>query len=192
MRYQALILGIVALFMLGVACDQEQSTTVDKEDTGDSLLPDSRMYGAVFNMYDRGRVVTEIQAAELVGFEKNDSTIAYTVDVDVFDSLGDVTSQLEGDSAIIREETGYLHIYGDVVLTRQDGTTLETQYLYFDSRNDSLHTHEFVKITRGEDVITGWGLDSDQQLKRFRLRDAQGKIQDVRQLDQELEKDRTE
>ena len=100
-------------------------------------------------------MTTEIVAEKIVKFEALDSTMAYTLDIDIYDSTGVATANIVGDSGIIREATGNLSLYGNVVVITTDSFKLETEYLYWDSEVDSIKTDVFVRLTKGEDIITG-------------------------------------
>jgi len=177
-------LGIAILCLpvalLVVACDSNQTT--DKVATGDidsSLLPDTEVTGATIYLYDRGHVTTRIQADRILKFESRDSTMGYTLVIDVLDTLARVTSNVVGDSGIIKEEAGFLHIFGHVVVVTDDGRKLETEHLQWDSNTDQIETDAFVKITKGEDdIMTGWGMIADKGLKRVRIMRASGSTRD--------------
>ena len=151
-------------------CSKEQTASTDRAALIDSASrPDSEVSGARIYLYDRGWVTTEIVAQKIVRFESLDSTMAYTLDIDVYDSAGAATANIVGDSGIIREGTGNLSIYGNVVVITTDSFKLETDYLYWDSEVDSIKTDAFVRLTKGEDVITGWGLQADQRLHSTKI-----------------------
>jgi len=174
------LLGIVAL----AGCSSKQSASTDQSTPADSTsLPDSEVSGAKIYLYDRGQVTTEIVAEKIVKFQSIDSTMAYTLDIDIYDSTGQVTTQAVSDSGIIRENTGKLYLFGNVVVIAEDKSKLETDSLYWDSKTNKIQTDAFVKITKGEDVITGWGMEADQRLNRIRiLNQVSGTITDTKNL----------
>jgi LPS export ABC transporter protein LptC len=142
--------------------------------------------GARIYLYEKGQVTSEIYSRKIIKFEDKDSTAAYKLDIDIFDSTGAVSTQVIGDSGFIRETRGLVNIYGNVVVVTDDSTRLETEYLWWDSNTDRIKTDAFVRITRGSDVITGWGLDADNRLKDFKiLSQVSGTITDPEKLQQE-------
>jgi LPS export ABC transporter protein LptC len=162
-----IILLVVVAF---TGCGKDQTASTDQGGLTDSTLrPDSEVSGARIYLYDRGRVITEIVAEKIVTFESIDSTMGYKLDIDVYDSTGAATANIVGDSGIIREATGNLSLYGNVVVITADSSKLETEYLYWDSEVDSIKTNAFVRLTKGEDVITGWGLQADQRLHSTKI-----------------------
>lgn len=148
--------------------------------TDDSLkLPDSEVRIARIQLYKKGEVTAEILSDKIIKFDAQDSTMAYKLDINIFDSLGQSTTKIIGDSGIIREGRGIVNIYGNVVVNINDTTILETDYLWWNSNNNRIKSDAFVRITRGKDVITGWGLDADNKLNSFKiLNQVSGEIKD--------------
>ena len=57
-----------------------------------------------------------------------------------------------------------------VVVINEEKDKLETEVLYWDQQNDKIHTDRFVKITSVDQVIQGFGLESDSKLQRRRIK----------------------
>ncbi len=173
-------------FSLILGCSSKQPASDDQAAMGDSsLVPNSELSDAQIFLYDKGEVTTEIKAKRIIRFEKIDSTMAYSLDVSIYDSTGEVTTTVVGDSGIIRENTGNMYIYGNVVVVTEDNFTLETDYLFWDEEKDKIKTDAFVRITQNDDVVTGWGLIADQQLKSYKiLKRVSGTIKDPKKLEE--------
>ena len=123
---------------------QLQTATNQQDGTKDTLaLPDARSGGVKIQQFHRGQVTTEIVADSVNNFETNDSTVAYVVDVDIFDSTGAVSSEVVGDSAVFREGQENLEIFGNVVVTNRDSIIVETEYLRWNPVNEKIE--EFLK-----------------------------------------------
>lgn len=173
---------IVILAVLTLACSNDKPSPSDGVSGDSSLLPDSDLLDATIYLYDGGEISTEIIADKIVKFEKQDSTVAYNLNVDIYDSLGQVSTNIVGDSGVIRELRNQLYIYGDVIV-ESDSTKLETDFLFWNSHTDMVETDSYVKITQGNDVMTGYGLQADQNLNRIKiLRQASGTIHDTKKL----------
>ena len=110
--------------------------------------------------------------------------MAYNLKIQLFDSSGRAVSDLIGDSGIVREEKGLFEIYGNVVAQSMDrNTQLETDYLKWNPQINKIQTDAFVKITKGNDVITGWGLETDRRLSRVKiLRQVSGTVSESTSL----------
>lgn len=175
----------LAIALLVAGCGQQEKTSAPSNDgPADALLPDAILKGATIYLYDRGKVTAEIQADSIIKYEANDSTVAFALDVNSYDSVGMVETHVVGDSGIIREKTGELYIYGNVDVTTAEGSRLQSEYLYWDSENELIKSDKFVRITKDQDVITGIGLESDEHLHRIRiLKQVSGELHNTEGVD---------
>jgi len=187
--YQILFSVILTTLLILGGCSSDNTPSSDKISTTDStLLPDSDLMEATIYLYDRGIVTTKIISDKIVKFEKQDSTVAYQLDIIIFDSLGQVTTTIVGDSGVIREGRHQLFIYDHVVVHSTDSIKLETDYLFWNSRTNLIKAPEnvFVTITQGKDIMTGWGLEADPKLSRYKiLKQVSGTIYDTKKITEE-------
>jgi LPS export ABC transporter protein LptC len=179
-------LPLILLLLIGLVagCGDQNVTKTDQPGPIDSVgRPDSEVRGARIYLYNRGERTTEIRAERILRFDAIDSTMAYVLDVDFFDSSAQVTSNLVGDSGIIRETTGWLEVFGHVVVLTPDSAKLQTDHLIWNPEISKIQTDAFVEITKAGDVITGWGLEADQNLNRIKiLRQVSGTITETERL----------
>jgi LPS export ABC transporter protein LptC len=98
------------------------------------------------------------------GFSK-----VYGVKVLFYGPEGDVTSTLTSERGRVSEGTRDLQAFGNVLLESSDGVTLETNSLRWDNRNERIWSAEFVTVTEGNKVLTGYGFDSDPDLKNVQV-----------------------
>ena len=154
-----------------IACSDQTISDAADSDSADSVLkPDSEVFGATIYLYDRDRVTSGIRAERIVRFEAIDSTMGYVLDCDFFDSLGHKTSNLVGDSGVIRENINQLEVYGHVVVVTEDSARLETDYLRWNPKREKIETDSYVEFTRHDDIMTGWGMEADPDLGRLRIK----------------------
>lgn len=179
----------LALLVVIIGCSREESTH-NLSSLNDSITrPDSEVRGAKIYLYDKGEITAEVISDKIVKFESNDSTMAYKLDINIIDTLGHVSTTVTGDSGIIRENQRVMNIYGNVVVVTEDKTRLETEYLWWDANTDRIKTDAFVRITKGSDVITGWGLDADNKLTRIKiLNQVSGTLTDPKKLNEDTTK----
>lgn len=185
-----LLTGALLTVLAGCSSREPATTTANP---ADSTRPDTQVRGARIDLYDGKQVTTQIHADQVVRFEQIDSTMGYVVHTDFLDSTGNVTSKLDGDSALIRETTSHLYVFGHVVVVSQDHSRLETDYLHWNPDIKKIQTDAFVKVTRKGDVITGWGLEADQQLTRIKiLKQVSGTIHNADELEDDIDTASTE
>lgn len=178
------IITVLALLVGIIGCTREDAGSTDQSLFDSSSVPDSDINRATIYTYEGGRVSSRIIADRIVQFDTRDSTVAYNLDIDVFDSTGAVQSHLVGDSGIILDQQTRIAAYGDVVLISSDSTILETQRLYWNSRTDSIYTDAFVEITKDNDLLSGYGLQADPNLGSIKiLNSVSGQMSDPERLE---------
>lgn len=162
---------LTVCLMFSFGCTVQESSRSGQDGAADSSnLPDSELSGTRIVLYDGGRVTTEILSERIVEFEPLDSSMSYGVHVTTFDSLGKPVGWVIADSAIVRENSGKLDLFSNVVLVNHRQTRLKTDYLHWDSETDRMETEEYVDIKRGDDWVTGWGLEADGNLNWYHIK----------------------
>jgi len=138
-------------------------------------------------LYSGSRKTTDLRADELHQFSKLDSTVAYNLDVDFFDSTGQIVSNLVAREGYIREQDNFLAVSGSVVVRSRDSARLNTEYLEWDAGRELVSTDSFVTITYADGSVTNsLGMESDPQFKDIRLKKrVSGRVQDVEKLKDE-------
>ncbi len=111
---------------------------------------------------DSGGVRFVFHAAVARVYQEN-LTRADDIRVDFYER-GQKVSVLTAREGVL--ESGRLTAQGDVVVTTESGSRLETESLYWDESQDKIRSEDFVSITRpGEsEVLQGYGLTSDPNL----------------------------
>jgi len=171
-----LISAILAVLLLTLSCSQDQTgTTVQPEGMPDQILENSVIIFTV-----NGIKSTVVKAKYIEKYLAQDLTKAAELYVDFFDSEGKHTSVLVADSGDIQERKQLMEVRGQVVVTTDKGVKLETKRLRWDPNTAKIITDDFVKITRGQDVVTGYGMESDQELKRIKIKkNVSGEIENI-------------
>ena len=188
--HQPKVLALILTLLLAIAlsgCGRDDLPSNGRTATVDSAIhPDTETSGAVIHLFDRGQVTAEIHAAKIVQFSSKDSTMAYALDIDSYDSAGTVGTEVTGDSAIIRQDEGFFTVFGNVVVITPDQRRLETEYLHWNSQSDRIYTDAYVTITTPQETIRGWGLEADQRVRRYKiLHQVSAEIEDASRLEQE-------
>jgi len=111
--------------------------------------------------------------------------------IEFFDKEGRRTSVLTSNKGEYNQVTHDLTALGNVVITSQEGYVLETESLVWVEKLGKMHSEDFVKFIRGRDVLTGYGLLSDPELKNVEIqRDVKAYLRDSEGIiNQEIQKD---
>ena len=183
MRSNRIHIAIFVISLLGVVmtgCTSSTEDSLPQTSSNDSLLlPTMETHGASIAIYDGRRVSTAIDAEILHRFDDLDSTMGYKLDVHFYDTLGQVTAHLVADSGVIREETGRLEAFGNIVINTNDNRTLETNYLYWTSDSDTLRADAPVKYYNQDQVMNGSGFIYDCKTGERRIFNASGTAEEL-------------
>lgn len=111
--------------------------------------------------------------------------------IDFFDESGQLSSILTSDKGEYNQVTHDLTALGHVVVKSVEGYVLETESLVWVEKLGEIHSEDFVKFTRGTDVLTGYGLRGDPGLRNVEIkRDVKAYLRDQNGLlQEEIEKD---
>ncbi|UCG53117.1 MAG: LPS export ABC transporter periplasmic protein LptC, partial [Candidatus Latescibacterota bacterium] len=84
--------------------------------------------------------------------------------IEFYDKEGAISTKLVSDAGEYYEDKRDMLAYGNVVVESVDGDVLETDSLLWDNSRNKILSNCFVRLTRGRDVITGYGMECDQDL----------------------------
>jgi LPS export ABC transporter protein LptC len=118
---------------------------------------------------DMGIPRWKLDADQVASYSGRQAVYAENVHVDFFDEEGLQVSVLTSREGRLDSGTNNMTAIGDVVVRNTDGYTLETDSLRWVSNERLVRTEAFVRLTRGEDVLTGYGLVSDPGLEHFEI-----------------------
>lgn len=128
-------------------------------------------------------VKIEVQSPTVLSYNKDDNPYREFPDgflVLFYDTLMQVKSKISADYGISHDKTGLMEArYNVVVENVKKGEKLETEELFWDQKKETIYSNKFVKITRGEEVITGDGLTSDQSFENVEISNPKGLIEVV-------------
>ncbi|MFH1335628.1 MAG: LPS export ABC transporter periplasmic protein LptC, partial [Candidatus Zixiibacteriota bacterium] len=151
---------LIFLLLSFFACSNEET----KSPAPQVNAPDQVMENSTITFSDKGINSAIIWAKYIEVFEKLDLKKARQVRIDFYDKDGVHTSVLVADSGRIQERKHKFEALGHVVVTTDDGVKLTTQSLRWDPDINRIVTDDFVTITKDKNVISGYGLEADQQL----------------------------
>jgi LPS export ABC transporter protein LptC len=135
-----------------------------------ALLPDSEIDGFRLTQTREGDRLWVLSASRALIYEEADRVELAKLRVDYFDEEGDVRSTLTASEGLLRRRTNDMEARGNVVVVAQDGTRLVTERLTWNERTGKIESDRFVRVTQGDDVFTGVGLEADPDLKNIRVK----------------------
>ena len=102
-------------------------------------------------------------------FQDKGYTKVHGVKVLFYGPDGEVSSVLTSKRGRVDEDSRDLQAFGQVVVETSEGVLLETESLKWDNKQERIWSTEFVTLTRKREVLTGYGFDSDPELKHVEV-----------------------
>jgi LPS export ABC transporter protein LptC len=175
--------SLICVISLAVACSERTPEVKTDDSASEELLPDQILYESDILLSDRGIRKVLIHSNYLEKYLALDSTLMVGIHATFYDSLGKESSTLVSDSGIVREKTSNLKVWGNVKVVSDNGVTLDADSLFWDQDANKIRTESYVKITHGDNVQTGYGLESDSRLTNFRIeRQVKAKFKEVEDI----------
>ena len=161
-----LFFGIIAgLYLAACASEPSDEITYDVGDTPDDVFVDF-----VTEETDSGLATWRLTAPMASRYKEKKLVILDNPTFQFFDELGDIRTTLVSDSGEYYEDTRNMLAWGNVVVTSVDGDILATDSLLWDNQENKILSDSFVKLTRGRDVITGYGLECRDDLGKVDIK----------------------
>ena len=133
-------------------------------------LPQQESWNSQIVLSDSGKVRAVIDAGYLRVFEANKRTLlSEGVRVRFYNRDGSAGSVLTSNEGAVDEGTNDLEARGNVIVTSTDRTILYSEELYWDEMRQLIHTPVFVRIVSPKERLQGVGMESDQQLRNYRI-----------------------
>ena len=167
---------LTAFCLLLAACAEEEAPkTLDIDPT---RLPTHHSVDVEVFFMDSNRVRAVLHAGEASVYEDRRKTfLDKGVTVEFMNRAGtDRVSILTADSAEIDDRTKDMKAMGNVVVVSDSSaTTLTTSLLLWEEKKRRIFGTEYVRIESPDEIITGYGFESDQYLKNYKIFKVSGK-----------------
>lgn len=177
-RAAAAILRLLAGFcVLSAGCvDPSPQSTARRptEREADQVLRD-----IVLRETTDGALEWVLRARSAYRNEGSEETRLDSLRVDFYQGAPEVRSVLTSDSGRVDAKKGILVAVGNVVVVTREGNRLETEKLVWNRITSRVRSDTLVRMTRGSDVLTGIGFESDPDLTTYSLqRDVRASVRD--------------
>ena len=133
-------------------------------------LPDQEVTDFVATETDEGLVQWKMYARSAATFRARNTIVARSLRIDFYDDKGKRSSTLTADTGEMNDVTHDMTARGHVAIQATEGTRMTTDLLHFLNKQQRIVTDSFVRVDRGGDVLTGYGFESDPDLKNFQFK----------------------
>jgi LPS export ABC transporter protein LptC len=181
-------LFILAFFLLCelVGCQREEPPRVEEGDFQNA--PEQVIENMEVTFTEQGRRTGVLKADSVAIYQQGKVRKGKKIQVDFFDQDGEHTSTLTAEEGIYDSKAEEIEARGNVVVISDEGVRLETEVLSWRKQTNRIFTEAFVKIIRGRNIVSGYGLDTDPRLEDVHIRrNLQGRIEDVQEIGGQLD-----
>lgn len=178
-RFDPSLKGVLLSVFLAVALSGCQGRTPSTPRGEEIRIPDQEARDFTLTESSEGRKNWTLWASYAAMYNDRNLVDAQTVRIEFFDDQGAKNSTLVADQGLVHQRTNDLEARGNVRVVTTSGVTLETDSLRWRNARRKIVSDAFVKVTRGGDVVTGYGFESDPNLEHFHLaREVRAEVRD--------------
>jgi LPS export ABC transporter protein LptC len=165
-------IAIVACALIALAGSQagcaKRSTPAPS--AADLKMPDQEARDFSLTETSEGTKNWTLWASYAAMYNAKNLVDAKTIQIEFFDSKGKRYSKMVADQGLVDQRTNNLEAIGRVRIVTETGVHMETDSLHWINATQKIVSDSFVKVTRNNDVVTGYGFESDPNLDHFHLK----------------------
>lgn len=116
---------------------------------------------------------------KLIRFDKaEDPFIEFPqgVEIERYNEQMEQIASITSNYARYYEADGKWEAKNNVVAVNPQGDTLKTEHLIWEEKKAKIYSEQFVKIIRKDQIITGIGFESDQNLSNWKIKNPKGPL----------------
>jgi len=170
----ACLLSVFAL--CGISCEKKIGT-IEKLDVLTLPALTVKNFETIFT--DSGKIQMILSAPLMESFDKTDpaySEFRSGLKVLFYDGHTEPTASVTAKYAKYTDSKNLWELQDSVVAINEAGEELETELLFWDQKKALIYTDRFVKITTEDQIIQGYGLESDPRLSKRRIKNLSATI----------------
>ena len=168
-----LLLAVLVLFS---SCQsnttEEIQAAVDEEN-----LPSLSVKDLETAVTDSGRIAYRFITPEMNQYENLEKP--YTefpkgLHLIIYNEKEEIDAQIKSRYAIFHESEDLWELQDDVEAVNFKNEVINTEQLFWDSRKHTIYSDEFIKITTDQEILTGYGFESDERLENYTIKRISG------------------
>jgi LPS export ABC transporter protein LptC len=162
-----LLIGVVAIVGTGACSSKKQPPVATHSPLADSA--DQVMYGARFNLTDKGLQRAQLQADTAYFFEDNTRIELEPVHTTFFTATGAKDAVLTSQRGTYNSRTTNMVARKNVVVVSEDGRRLTTPELIYNQQLNQISSDSAFVMTEPNRRLEGIGFRSDPNMKNIQI-----------------------
>jgi LPS export ABC transporter protein LptC len=139
-------------------------------------LPAQESWNLSVSISDSGRTTAAITAGHASEYhqgEKKELVIDHGINVRINDRNGGAPTLMTAGRGVLHDNQD-IEAFDKVLIRSGDGTTISTEHIVRTNSDRMLRSEKYVTITRSSQTISGYGFESDDAMKRYKIFKASG------------------
>ena len=168
-----LLLAVVFFAMACQSNDPEEIKAVVDEDNHPSLS----VKDLESTITDSGRVKYRFLSPEMNQYDNRSEP--YTefpqgLHLLVYNDSGDVEARIKSQYAIYHKKNELWELQNNVEAVNFKDEVINTEQLFWDANKKQVYSDEFIKITTEDEILTGYGFESDEKFENYTIKNISG------------------
>ncbi len=150
---------------------------VDQIDRVD--LPRMKSLGVETLVSDSGMIRYKMTAGEWEIYDKKKPSFwsfEKGIHLERFDSLLNVDAYIDADTAYYFDKDKLWELRSNVKIENAKGERFTTSILFWNQVTEKVYSDEFITIKKGDQLLSGYGFESDQKFENYDIRKTSGII----------------
>ena len=167
---------LAAIAIIFTSCGKK---SVEYEKMDILRLPSQAAKDFTSTYTDSGKMQLVFSAPVMERYEKSEppyTEFRLGIDVQFHDGKTNPVASVAAKYAKLHDDKNLWELQDSVVAFNEAGEKLETELLFWDQKKDQIYTDRFVKITTEDQIIQGYGLESDPRLTRRKIKNLSATI----------------
>jgi len=166
------LLYIVTFIMIFTSCESQKIKPKIQLELENKNYPVQESWNSKIVFSEEGKLKAILYSKNIKVFESPREKLIDGLKVDFFDENELKTSWLSSKRGRIDDITENMYAYENVVAKNDSSNVvLKTEELMWRKSDKKIITNKFVTITSPEEIIEGYGMESDQHLKNYKVFD---------------------
>jgi LPS export ABC transporter protein LptC len=169
----------VLLIILSICIISCEKKPVSYEKIDILTLPSQTAIDFTSTYTDSGKIQLIFSAPLMERYEKTEtpfSEFRSGINVSFYDGQKNPAASVTAKYAKYNEKINLWELQDSVIAINEAGEKLETELLFWDQKKELIYTDRFVKITTEDQIMQGYGLESDPRLSKRRIKNLSATI----------------
>lgn len=148
-----------------------------KELTNKEELPSLILKDLTSIVSDSGRVKYRFITPEMAQYDQRSEPIVdfpNGLHLYVYNVNEEIEAQVRCNYAIYHQNEELWELRKDVEAVNTNGDVINTELMFWDTRNKKVYSDHFIKISTDSEIITGRGFESDDRLENYKILNISG------------------